>query len=149
MVFGSLTPGRKLFHFQLDPYERMARFVNTHALAQSLSEPALMESLKAGRVFVGFDMIADSAGFRWLAKNDRGSAVMGETLDFLADTHLRAVSPQYCRFTVLRHGTLLSQLEGFELDWQPPGPGKYRVEALLKVNGKWVPWVYANPIELR
>ena len=41
------------------------------------------------------------------------------------------------------------QAEGRMLDWHPPGPGKYRVEAELKVLDEWVPWVYANPIELR
>jgi hypothetical protein len=41
------------------------------------------------------------------------------------------------------------QQEGRALEWTPPGPGTYRVEAELKVLGKWVSWVYANPIELR
>src|SRR5262249_38000139 len=32
LCFGPLQPNRRLFHFQLDPYERSARFVNTHVL---------------------------------------------------------------------------------------------------------------------
>lgn len=49
---------------QFDPYESSARFVNTHVLARGLEEPAILDSLRAGRVFIGFDMIADSSSFR-------------------------------------------------------------------------------------
>ena len=34
------------------------------------------------------------------------------------------------------------------MDWQPKGPGKYRVEAELDILGVWTPWVYTNPIEV-
>ncbi len=149
LCFGRLEPDRKLFHVQLDPYERSARFVNTHILARELSEPAILDSLREGRVFIGFDMIADSSGFRWLARNEHGSAVMGETLAFSNETRLQALSPLPCRFTVLKDGGLVHREEGRELEWTPSRPGKYRVEAEVNLRGNWVPWVYANPIELK
>ncbi len=149
LLFGPLQPGRKLFHVQLDPYERMARFVNTHALAHELSEPAILDALRAGRVFVGFDMIAESSSFRWFASAGTNQAVMGESAPFTPATRLHAQSPLPCRFTVLKDGTAVHQEEGRAVDWTPPGPGKYRVEAELKVLGDWVPWVYANPIQLQ
>jgi len=149
MLFGPLEPGRKLFHFQLDPYERMGRLVNTHVLARNLSEPAILEGMKAGRVFVAFTMIADATGFRWFAANSEARAVMGESMAYGEELRLRALSPAPCRFTVMRDGTQAFQAEGYEMEWKPPGPGKYRVEAELKVAGQWVPWVYANPIQLR
>src|SRR5262249_40940091 len=49
VCFGRLEPNRKLFHFELTPYARMARFVNTHVLARELTEPAILDSLRAGR----------------------------------------------------------------------------------------------------
>jgi len=149
LCLGRLEPNRKLLHMQLDPYERMARFVNTHVLARDLTEPAILGSLRAGRVFIGFDMIADSAGFLWLAQGAAGRAVMGETLAFSRETRLRAASPHVCRFTILKDGDTVCQAEGRTLEWTPSGPGKYRVEAELKVLDQWVPWVYTNPIELR
>jgi hypothetical protein len=148
-LFGRLEPNRKLFHVQLDPYERMARYVNTHVLARSLSEPALLEALRAGRVFVGFDLIANSSSFRWFALDNARRAVMGEALTYSPDTRLRALSPEPCRLTVLKDGTQVCRQEGRALEWAPTGPGKYRVEAELNIAGEWVPWVYANPIELR
>jgi hypothetical protein len=149
VCFGPLDPGRRFFHIQLDPYERGARYVNTHVLAGELTEIAILDSLRAGRVFIGFDMIADSSGFRWLASGPIGSAVMGEQVVFSAGTRLRAFSPHECRFTVLRGGTPVCRQQGRKLEWAPSRPGKYRVEAELDVAGEWVPWVYANPIELR
>jgi len=149
LCFGRLEPGKMLFHIQLDPYERSARFVNTHMLARDLSEPAIMDSLRAGRVFIGFDVIADSSGFCWFAENLSGQAVMGEALDFDNTTRLHALSPLPCRFTILRNGAPVYQQEARVLDWTPSRAGKYRVEAELKVRNDWVPWVYANPIELK
>lgn len=160
VCFGSLEPGRKLFHFQLDPYERSARFVNTHILAQELSEAALLDSLRAGRVFVGFDMIADSSSFLWYADNASGRSaggsgapgsrvVMGEAMAYDNTIRLHALSPLPCRFTILLDGGVVAQHEGRSWDWMPSRPGKYRVEAELRVGEDWVPWVYANPIELK
>ncbi len=148
-LFGDLEPGRKLWHFQLDPYERMARFVNTHVLSHDLDQPSILESLRAGRAFVGFDILADSSGFRWFTDSSSGTAVMGETATLSADTRLRALSPEPCRFTVLKDGSVVHRAEGRELAWAPPGPGKYRVEAELKIVSEWLPWVYANPIALK
>lgn len=149
LLFGRLEPNEKLFHIQLDPYERSARFVNTHILARELSEPAIIESLRAGRAFIGFDMIADSSSFRWFAENTAGRAVMGESVAFDNATRLHALSPLPCRFTILKDGTVVHQQEGRSLAWTPSRPGKYRVEAELKVREEWVPWVYANPVELK
>jgi len=146
---GKLEPGRKLFHVQLDPYERSARFVNTHLLARELSEPAILDALRAGRAFIGFDMIADSSGFRWFAENPSGLAVMGESLPYDRSTKFHALSPELVRFTILRNGGVVHQQEGRQLEWTPSRPGKYRVEAELKLNGEWVPWVYVNPVELK
>ena len=149
LFFGPLLPDRMLFHVQLDPYERIARFVNTHVLARELSEPAILDALRAGRVFVGFDMIADSSSFRWFAAAGTNQTVMGEMAPFSTGTRLHAMSPLPCRFTVLKDGRAVFQQEGRSADWTPPGPGKYRVEAELKVLDAWVPWVYANPIQLQ
>jgi hypothetical protein len=148
VMFGPLEPGRELFRFQLDPYERMTRYVATHVLAPELTEEALLDSLKEGRVFVGFDMLADCRGFVYLAEDGAQRAVMGESLPFREGVRLKAASPHACRFTVLRNGEPVHHEEGTELDWQPDKPGKYRVEAELNILDEWTPWVYTNPLEL-
>jgi hypothetical protein len=147
--FGALRPGETVFRVQIDPYERMVRYVTTHVLARELSEAAVLESLRAGRVFVGFDLVADSTGFLWLAEGPGGRVLSGEAIQGGAQVRLMARSPHRCRFTVLRDGVRVHEAEGWEMDWAPGQPGKYRVEAELDVLGVWTSWVYANPIEVR
>lgn len=149
VALGPLETGRQLFHVQLDPYERSARFVNTHLLAKELSEADVLDALRAGRAFIGFDMIADSSGFRWFAREGSTTTVMGEATEFSSGTRLHAMSPLPCRFTILKDGRQVFQAEGRALEWTPPGPGKYRVEAELKIRDEWTPWVYANPVQLK
>lgn len=148
VLFGPLEPGRELFRFELDPYERMVRFVSTHILAPDLSRETILESLREGRAFVAFDVLADSTGFVFLAESSGGQAVMGERLPLGPDVHLRAASPVPCRFTVVHDGTVAHQAEGRELDWPVTQPGKYRIEAEVDIQDAWIPWVYTNPIEI-
>jgi hypothetical protein len=148
LCFGSLKPGKKLFQLQLDPYERMTRFVTTHVLARRLDEASILSALKAGRAFIGFDMLADSSGFVWMAEGNTGRVVMGEALWFSPEVRLRALSPHYCRLTIIKDGAAIHLQEGRSLEWAPPGPGQYRVEAELWIRGEWTPWIYANPIDL-
>lgn len=148
LLFGPIEAGRIAFHVQLDPYERSGRFVNTHVLARELSEPEILDSLREGRVFVGFDVLANSTSFRWSAQTPSATAVMGESLPFSSNATLRAHSPVPCRFTLIRDGKPAGRITGREASWLAPGPGKYRVEAEVDILGEWVPWVYANPIRL-
>jgi len=149
LAFGPLEPGRVLCRVQLDPYERMVRFVCTHVLAPELSETAILDALRSGHAFVGFDRLADSSGFLWTAHGPHGEAIMGDSLAFDPDVELRAASPQPCRFTIVHEGRPVHTAEGRSLEWKPNGPGSYRVEAHLRIRNEWVPWVYANPIALQ
>ncbi len=148
--FGPLEPNRQLFRIDLDPYERSARFVNTHILAKDCTEPALLDALRNARVFVGFDMLADARGFAFLAEDGAHKAVMGETIPFSPNVHLRAGSPVPCRFILIHDGTPDGPpTEGRSCDIVPKSPGKYRVEAELNILGEWTPWVFTNPIEVK
>jgi hypothetical protein len=118
-------------------------------LARDLTEASILDSLKTGRAFIGFDLLADSTGFVWLAHQPKDQAVMGEARPYSTELRLRAVSPHYCQFTVVKDGERVSQQQGRSLEYTPSGPGVYRVEAELSIRGEWVPWVYANPIWLR
>ena len=150
ICFGPLEPGREVFRIQLDPYERMARFVCTHVLAHELTEQEILSAIIAGRAFVGFDMIADSTGFVFMARNKTQKAIMGESIDFIpGETTLQVFSPHVARFKILRYGKVVHEEEGPSIEWQPEQAGKYRVEAYLNILGEWTPWVYTNPVNLR
>lgn len=148
LAFGAFSEGDQLFHFQLDPYERMVRYSATHILANELTEAALLDSLEQGRVFVGFDMIADCRGFVFFAQDGDRKAVMGETMPLSDSVRLRAAAPHEGRFTVVHDGVAIHQSTGTELDWRPTRPGVYRVEVELYIVDEWVPWIYANPVRI-
>ena len=145
---GPLTPGAEIFHVQLDPYERMLRYVGNHILAQELTEEAILASFKQGRVFISFDMLADGRGFVWMAQHGEKQAVMGESMAYKEGITLRAAAPQVCRFVIVKDGKEVLRTQGRSLNYQPEEPGKYRVEAELFVLDEWLPWIYTNPIEL-
>jgi hypothetical protein len=147
-AFGPLEPGKKLFRIDLDPYERSLRYVNTHILARGLDEASLIESLRQGRVFIAFNMIADASGFSFTAHNGAQTAVLGDTLPLTPATELRAQSPLPCRFTLVRDGARVAEGEGTTFAYQPAVPGNYRLEADVKIRGTWTPWVYTNFIKI-
>ena len=149
LFFGRFSAGDEVFHFQLDPYERMVRYSATHILANELTEEALCASLKVGRAYVAFDMIADARGFVYFAEDGGVKAVMGEEMPFSGTVRLRAASPHRGRIKVVHDGAVVHQVDGTELDWQPAAPGNYRVEVELFIVNQWVPWIYSNPLTLR
>ena len=146
IIAGPLKAGEEAFRFQLDPYDLMTRYVVTHVFASDLTEDAILDAFKDGRMYIGFDMIADSTDFLFAAKNESQTVVMGESIMLTPGTWLAASSPHRCRFTVLKNGVQVYQTVGVMMDWQPKEPGKYRVEAELDILGEWTPWVYTNNI---
>jgi hypothetical protein len=148
LFFGPLEPNKQLFRFDLDPYERMSRFVNTYLLAKELTEPALLDALRAGRAYVAFSMIADPTGFAYIAEGNGKKATMGESIPLSADLTLRAATPLPCRFILVRNGQKVLEKETSTFEYAVKEAGKYRVEAELNILGEWTPWIYANPIEV-
>ena len=147
--FGPLTPGKQLFRVDFDTYDRSLRFVNTHILARNLSEKDLLESLAQGRVFVAFDMLADARGFDFAARGNGHTAVMGESIPLCEGLQLMGMSPLPCRFTLVRNGKTVEQVNGRSYTYTVKEVGKYRLEAELDIAGAWTPWVYTNPIEVQ
>lgn len=146
--WGPLAPERQLFRVDLDRYDRSVRYVNTHLLMHELSEPAVLDALRQGRAFVGFDMLADARGFKFFAESPKDTATMGGRIMLEPELRFRMAAPNACHFTVFRDGSKVAQGEGISFDWSPSDIGKYRVEAELYIAGEWTPWVYTNPIEV-
>lgn len=152
--FGPLEPNRELFRVSVDPYERSARFVNTHIFAKELTQPALLEALRKRHVFVAFEMLADARGFVFLAEGQQNKCIMGDTIPMEPGLYLKAASPLPGRFRLVRDGVPFAEKAGTAAEWEVPGPGSYRVEVDLdqRFTGAsapdWVDWIYANPITI-
>ena len=52
----------KVLGMQLDPYWRSLGFVQTHVMAEELTEEAILEGLRMGRCYVAFGILGEVTG---------------------------------------------------------------------------------------
>lgn len=149
-LLGPLQTNGPLFRFEADRYETMLRFVNTHLWVRDDSEAALLDALRHGRVLVAFNHLADARGFQfgasWPANGAVARAWVGDKVGWQPGALIEVQSPLPCRFTLVRDGAVVAGQEGVSWRIAADRPGKYRLEAELRLLGEWVPWVYTNPI---
>jgi hypothetical protein len=151
-----LTTGHKagdvLARVDLDPYYRSFRNSATHVLAAKLDEPAIRAALKAGQAYVSHDWMGDATGLRFEAVDEAGKVVagMGGEVKRAAGLKLAARLPLPALVRLVRHGKEVGRSEGkAEAEWAVTEAGAYRLEAWLKLDGEWRPWVFSNPVYVR
>ncbi len=137
------------FRWEIDPYYASFHFVNTHILADTLTPAALAGGLKAGHVYIAFEGLATATGFLYYAAGagSQPLGLMGDSLALDQIKTLQVESPLPGRIRIKRNGKILAeQAPVYQLSFSPQQPGTYRVEVALEIGGKWVPWIYSNPI---
>jgi hypothetical protein len=151
-----LTKGRKagevIARLDFDPYFRSFHNASTHVLAPRLDEPSIRSALKAGHAFVAHDWMCDATGFRFEALNAEGKlcADMGDEVKLSGGLTLTARLPVPGLIRLLNHGREVATSEGKDsFEYVVKKAGAYRLEAWLKLDGEWRPWVFANPIYVR
>jgi hypothetical protein len=151
-----MTKGRKagdvLARLDFDPYYRSFLNCSTHVLAPKLDEAAIREALKAGHAYVSHDWMCDPTGFRFEAADAAGKLVasMGDEVKLSPGLKLTARLPLPAYLRLLRHGEEVATSEGkAEFEYAVKEPGAYRLEAWLKLDGEWRPWIFANPVYVR
>ena len=141
-------PGDILVRADLDPYYRSFRNVTTHILAPELTESAIRGALQQGHAFVSHDWMCDATGFSFLVSRP-ARGIMGDEVKVAQGQKLAARFPVACHIRLLRNGKLASELESDRLEYAVEGPGVFRVEGWLKLDGEERPWIYSNPIYVR
>jgi hypothetical protein len=145
-------PGDVLARLDIDPYFRSFRNVSTHVLAPRLDEPAIRAALRAGHAFVAHDWMGDATGFRFGASDARGRpvAILGDEVKREDGLQLTARLPLPAYLRLLRHGKEVARSEGrAEFTFAVKEAGAYRLEAWLKLDGEYRPWILANPVYVR
>jgi len=141
-------PGDILVRADFDPYYRSFRNVTTHILAPELTESAIRSALQQGHAFVSHDWMCDATGFSFLLSSTV-QTLMGDEARYAEGQKLLARFPVGCHIRLLRNGKVVAEPESDRLEHALDGPGVYRVEGWLKLDGEHRPWVYSNPIYLR
>jgi hypothetical protein len=150
-----MTKGRKagdvLAKLDFDPYYRSFHNSSTHVLAPKLDEPTIRSALKNGHAYVSHDWMCDPTGFRFDAVTDgKQAAIMGEEVKLSDGLKLTAKLPVPAYVRLLHHGKEVAKSEGkADFEYAVKEVGAYRLEAWLKLDGEWRPWIYANPIYVK
>lgn len=130
----------------IDPYEVSFRHLTTHLLARELTEPEIRQALRQGHAYVAHDWLCDPTGFSFGAVNNLGLYPMGDTIPQMGTTRLAAVTPLPAKLKLIHDGKVVEEVTGTNLMIAAKGPGAYRVEAWLIVDGEERPWIYSNPV---
>jgi hypothetical protein len=151
-----MTKGHKagdvLARLDFDPYYRSFRNSSTHILAPKLDEAAIRSALKSGHAYVAHDWMCDAAGFRFEAIDAQGklTANMGDEVKLSDGLKLTAKLPLPAYIRLLRQGREVVMFEEkAEFEYAVKDSGAYRLEAWLKLDGEWRPWIFANPIYVK
>ena len=147
------SSGKTLLGVKLDPYERSFRLVRVHTLIPDgvpFDPASLLASLSAGHCFIGFDLFADTTGFRFTGSNRNQSVIQGDTIAIDGGVRLAVSTPVPTIVTLIKDGRTVDQgIRGREAVFTVTESGVYRVEVYLQqlprpFNAQ--PWIISNPI---
>ena len=146
--------GDTIVGLRLDPYEVSFRLVRVHALIpenQPLTAESLLQTIKSGHCFIGFDLFGDTSGFTFTAKNSTETKIQGDEIS-LEGTQLRVEVPVESRIVLFKDGNVVGDDMGVLKTYEVKDSGVYRVEVYLPGLGKPIgeqPWIISNPIYVR
>ncbi|HLV43987.1 MAG TPA: CehA/McbA family metallohydrolase [Aggregatilineales bacterium] len=139
---------------EIFPYEYLFRCVNTHILSTRKftgdyehDKPLVMQALRDGRCFVGYDLPHPTTGFRFTAQGHNFDTVMGGWIRLGHGVTLQAVSPIVADMRLFKDGKMVMQeTSSTHRTYIASEPGAYRVEVHIEYKGKLRGWIYSNPI---
>ncbi len=145
--FGPLT--RVLF-----PYAFHFRAVNTHLLLPAplsgdleTDRAAVLDALRQGRAFIGYDLPASTRGFRFRAHGREAHAEMGGRIALQGGVTLQIRLPERAECLLLRNGeTVRTWTRQTACVYIARQPGVYRVEVYRRFGGRRRGWIFSNPI---
>jgi len=141
--------GEVIAKLDFDPYERSLSYVTTHVLLRELNEDSVRQALRQSRAYVSHDWLCDPTGFAFIVEaNGKRTGVMGDEVKIANGMKLRLEAPAAGLIKLFRNGRPIHQAESDKLSFAIDGPGVYRAEVWLELDGEMRPWIYANPIRV-
>jgi hypothetical protein len=110
---------------------------------------SLLSALKKGRVYVAGEYFRESKGFSFVLTDNSRSATLGDDFILENEACLTATLPATAKMRIIRDGTAIREEVGQYLTDTISEPGVYRIEAYLRVLGKYRPWIFSNPIYVK
>lgn len=140
----------------LFPYELHFRSINTHLLTpQPLTgnlyddRRMVLEAFRLGHAFIGYDLPASTEGFRFYAKTQYDTMVMGDITPAGKGVTLQIRLPARVPCRLYKDGKVIKKWQKRDLyTYITSEPGVYRVEADIEYRGRLRRWIVSNPIYL-
>jgi hypothetical protein len=141
----------------LFPYEFHFRAVNTHIFTPeplsgdlATDRKLVLDALRNGNAFVGYDLPAPTRGFRFSAQGLGESAIMGDEIWVDSGVTLQVRLPLRAECRLLKDGEVIKTVEERDTCAHiTTEPGVYRVEVYIFFRGKRRGWIFSNPIYVR
>jgi hypothetical protein len=139
------------------PYEFHFRSINTHLLLPKplsgdhfADRRMILEGLREGHAFIGYDLPAPTHGFRFHAQGVDGAASMGDEIACHSGVTLQIRLPMRTECRLLRNGKVIKTWRKREnCTFITSEPGVYRVEVYIHYLGRLRGWIFSNPIYIR
>lgn len=135
-------------------YEEHFRAINNHLLLPAkLSGDhvedcrMVLEALRLGRLFIGYDLPASTSGFRFSANGKENSVQMGEEISARNGVTLQVRLPRPVECRLVKDGKVIKIWQKRETAAHiTTEPGIYRIEAYIHYLGRLRGWIFSNPI---
>ncbi len=139
------------------PYRYHFRSINNHILLKhALSgDPEkdiqmIIGAMREGTLFIAYDRIKPSRGFRFNLKEGQTTLPMGSGTIFKPNQKLVVEMPFPAHCRLVRNGVVLDEQKVLEkYTWKVNEPGIYRVECTRRFLFKRRGWIYSNPIYIQ
>jgi hypothetical protein len=140
-----------IFKLLVDTYESGFNYVTNYVLSDRLNTASLGKNIKQGHLFMAFKNLGDAKGFQFYAMDKKGgiSGILGDSIRLDQVKSLHALSPLPGRFKLIHDGKTIktSPEKSYEFKFDSfIQKGTYRIEVELDLQGKFIPWIYTNPI---
>lgn len=122
------------------------RNASVRVLARERKPEEIREALESGRYYIARDWLCDPAGFYFWASSNLGVYNLGESIPLVRAARLQARSPVPATFKVFEGDKLIHESTGTEFQHPIPGPGAFRLEAWLTVDGESRQWIRTSEI---
>jgi hypothetical protein len=141
-------------HRKIFPYEFHFQAVNTHLLVPEPPNGSpmddrrqILDALRLGHAFIGYDLPASTRGFRFSAQGEDGLFYMGDTLSLERGVTLQISLPVRTECHLRKDGELIKTWHKRDVcTFIATEPGVYRVEVFLSYLGRRRGWIFSNPI---
>jgi len=135
------------------PYEYLFRCVNTHVLTghpfngiPEHDKTLVYDALRSGHTWVGYDLPASTAGFRFHARSGANYALMGDELVRTGAAIFEVQTPHSGDICLLCNGRVVARARGRYLKHTTAERGVYRVEVRRSYRMGRRGWIFSSPI---